>query len=77
MCRRQKVHAVDGNNQDSEDSDVDYDQYFVEAVENSSNHDRDWKIVVEINGKKQLTHVGCKFIPYILTRDVSENLTKN
>ena len=52
MCRRQKVHAVDGNNQDSEDSDVDYDQYFVEAVENSSNHDRDWKIVVEINGKK-------------------------
>ena len=27
------MHAVDGNNQDSEDLDVDYDQYSVEAVE--------------------------------------------
>ena len=50
MCKKQQVHALDGNNQN--DSDSEYEQYFVESLENSSSHEKDWKIVVDINGKK-------------------------
>ena len=46
------MHALDGNNQNGEDSDSDYEQYFVESVENNSTHEEDWKIVVEICGKR-------------------------
>lgn len=51
MCKRQKVHSVDDNNQES-DTDSDCDQYFVQTVESNSSHEKDWKIVVEISGKK-------------------------
>ena len=46
------MHALDGNNQNGEDSDLDYEQYFVESVENNTTHEQDSKIVVEISGKR-------------------------
>ena len=51
MCKRQKVHALDGNNQ-NDDSGWEYEQYFVESIENDLTQEKDWKIVVEISGKK-------------------------
>ena len=50
MCKRQKVHALDGTNQ-NDDSDWEYEQYFVESIENDLTQEKDWKIVVEISGK--------------------------
>ena len=49
MCKRQKVHALDGTNQ-NDDSDWEYEQYFVESIENDLTQEKDWKIVVEISG---------------------------
>ena len=51
MCKRQKVHALYGTNQ-NDDSDWEYEQYFVELIENELTQEKDWKIVVEISGKK-------------------------
>ena len=51
MCKRQKVHALDGTNQ-NDDSDWEYEQYFVKSIENDLTQEKDWKIVVEISGKK-------------------------
>ena len=51
MCKRQKVHALDGTNQ-NDDSDWEYEQYFVELIENDLTQEKDRKIVVEISGKK-------------------------
>ena len=51
MCKRQKAHALDGTNQ-NDDSDWEYEQYFVESIENDLTQVKDWKIVVEISGKK-------------------------
>ena len=48
MCKRQKVHALDGTNQ-SDDSDWEYEQYFMESIENDLTQEKDWKIVVEIS----------------------------
>ena len=50
MCKRQEVHALDGTNQ-NDDSDWEYEQYFVESIENDLTQEKDWKIVVEISGK--------------------------
>ena len=50
MCKRQKVHALDRSNQ-NDDSDWEYEQYFVESIENDLTQEKDWKIVVEISGK--------------------------
>ena len=51
MCKRQKIHAV-GENYESSDNDTEYDQYFVQSVECTSDKEKDWKIVVEICAKK-------------------------
>ena len=51
MCKRQKVHVLYGTNQ-NDDSDWEYEQYFVESIENELTQEKDWKIVVEISGKK-------------------------
>ena len=49
MCKRQNVHALDGTNQ-NDDSDCEYEQYFVESIENDLTQEKIWKIVVEISG---------------------------
>ena len=39
MCRRQKLRALDGSNE-NDDSDSEYEQYFVETVENNSTNEK-------------------------------------
>ena len=49
MFKRQKIHAV-GDNYESSGTDTEYDQYFVQSIECTSDKVKDWKIVVEICG---------------------------
>ena len=49
MCKRQKVYALDGTNQ-NDDSDWEYEQYSVESIENDLTQEKDWIIVEGLDG---------------------------
>ena len=79
MCKRQKIYAV-GENYESSDTDTEYDQYFVQSVECTSDKEKDWKIVVEICGKKLEmkldTGAQVNVLPYKIYNRLSRNILK-